>query len=81
VLKTNAAVHSQCLSWVKPGCYRTATAMTGSPPSADIPATLGRKHLHGQQYTTTPDNWRRIAHIILTGEKGYFDSRVATSWH
>ncbi len=37
----------------------------------------------GQQYFTTPDNWRRVAHIIadavyerLTGEKGYFDTRV-----
>lgn len=37
----------------------------------------------GQQYFTSPDNWRRIAHIIsdaiyerLTGEKGYFDTRV-----
>ena len=37
----------------------------------------------GQQYFTTPDNWRRIAHIIsdaiyerLTGDGGYFDSRV-----
>jgi TolB protein len=37
----------------------------------------------GQQYATTPDNWRRIAHKIsdaiyerLTGERGYFDTRV-----
>ena len=37
----------------------------------------------GQQYFSTPDNWRRISHIIsdaiyerLTGEKGYFDTRV-----
>ena len=34
-------------------------------------------------YTTTPDNWRRIAHKIsdavykaLTGESGYFDTRI-----
>ena len=40
--------------------------------------------LTGQQYFTTPDNWRRIGHIIsdsvyerLTGEKGYFDTRIA----
>ncbi|MFZ5692282.1 MAG: Tol-Pal system beta propeller repeat protein TolB [Pseudomonadota bacterium] len=37
----------------------------------------------GQQYTTTPENWRRIGHIIsdaiyerLTGDKGYFDTRI-----
>lgn len=37
----------------------------------------------GMAYMTTPDNWRRIAHIIadtiykrITGEDGYFDSRI-----
>jgi TolB protein len=41
------------------------------------------QQLAGQQYFSRPDNWRRIAHIIsdaiyerLTGESGYFDSRV-----
>src|SRR5437870_10894578 len=46
----------------------------------DIPSG---QQLAGQQYFTSPEYWRRIAHIIsdqvyerLTGEKGYFDSRV-----
>ena len=41
------------------------------------------QQIAGQQFFTTPDNWRRVAHIIadaiyqrLTGEKGYFDTRV-----
>src|SRR5215470_9018139 len=41
------------------------------------------QQLDGKQYFTTPDNWRRIAHIIsdlvyerLTGDKGYFDTRI-----
>src|SRR5579862_8866668 len=42
------------------------------------------QQLAGFAYTSTPQNWRRIAHIIadevykrITGEEGYFDTRVA----
>ncbi|MEX0852942.1 MAG: Tol-Pal system beta propeller repeat protein TolB, partial [Bauldia sp.] len=41
------------------------------------------QQMAGQQFFTSPDNWRRVAHIIadsiyqrLTGEEGYFDTRV-----
>src|SRR5262249_32013285 len=41
------------------------------------------QQLAGQQYFTSAESWRRIAHIIsdqvherLTGQKGYFDSRL-----
>ncbi len=41
------------------------------------------KQLTGEQFTMTADNWRRVGHMIadsiyerLTGEKGYFDTRV-----
>src|SRR5690625_3576267 len=44
---------------------------------------LAEEQLVGLAYTTSPSNWRRIAHIIsdevyerLTGEGGYFDTRV-----
>ena len=37
----------------------------------------------GNSYNFTPDNWRRVAHIIaddiykrITGEDGYFDTRI-----
>ncbi|WP_348626060.1 Tol-Pal system beta propeller repeat protein TolB [Rhodomicrobium sp. R_RK_3] len=42
------------------------------------------RELTGESFTTSSDNWRRIGHIIadaiyqrLTGEKAYFDSRIA----
>jgi TolB protein len=44
---------------------------------------LAQKQVAGVQFFALPENWRRIAHQIsdtiyqrLTGEKGYFDSRV-----
>lgn len=44
---------------------------------------FGETQMVGLQYTTTSENWRRIAHLVsdaiyerITGEKGYFDTRV-----
>ena len=44
---------------------------------------FGETQMVGQRFATTPENWRRIAHLIsdaiyerITGEKGYFDTRV-----
>lgn len=41
------------------------------------------QQLLGKSFTSTKDNWRRIAHVVadaiyerLTGEKGYFNTRV-----
>ena len=45
--------------------------------------TYGQSQIIGEQFFTTPENWRRVAHIIadaiyeaLTGEEGYFDTRI-----
>jgi TolB protein len=45
--------------------------------------TFSGQQLTGEQFFAQPENWRRVAHIIadaiyerLTGEKGYFDTRV-----
>jgi len=44
---------------------------------------FSQQQLIGMAYMTTPQNWRRIAHIIsdeiykrITGESGYFDTRI-----
>ena len=44
---------------------------------------VAAKEMVALAFSTTPDNWRRVAHIIsdkvyqrLTGENGYFDTRI-----
>ena len=44
---------------------------------------IAAKEMVALAFSTTPDNWRRVAHIIsdkiyqrLTGETGYFDTRI-----
>ena len=44
---------------------------------------FAEQQMTGLGYTSSPDNWRRVAHLIadaiyerLTGESGYFDTRV-----
>ena len=44
---------------------------------------FGEQQMAGLAYYTTPENWRRVAHIVadaiykrMTGEDGYFDSRI-----
>lgn len=44
---------------------------------------FAQAQLAGLAFQTTPDNWRRISHIIadtiykrITGEEGYFDTRI-----
>jgi len=44
---------------------------------------IAAKEMVALAFSTTPDNWRRVAHIIsdkiyqrLTGEDGYFDTRI-----
>ena len=44
---------------------------------------VAAKEMVALAFSTTPENWRRVAHIIsdkiyqrLTGEEGYFDTRI-----
>ena len=48
---------------------------------------LAAKEMMAIAFTTVPTNWRRVGHIItdkvyerLTGEKGYFDTRITVSY-
>jgi len=86
---SNIDVAPQFQNWKSINAQALATGRVTRQPDGRLKAefrlwdVVSGQQLAGQQYVTAPEYWRRIAHIIsdqiytrLTGEKGYFDSRV-----
>jgi TolB protein len=86
---TNIDVAPQFQNWKTINAQALVTGRMTRQPDGRLKAEFrlwdvaSGQQLTGQQYFTAPEYWRRIAHIIsdqiysrLTGDKGYFDSRV-----
>lgn len=76
-------------NWRQVGAEALVVGRVGPGPDGRLSAEFrlwdptNGKQLTGQRLGTTAQNWRRLAHMIadqvyqqLTGEKGYFDTRV-----
>jgi TolB protein len=86
---SNIDVAPQFQNWKTLNAQALVTGRMTKQPDGRLKAefrlwdVITGQQLAGQQYFTSPEYWRRIAHIIsdqiyeqMTGEKGYFDSRV-----
>ncbi|MGZ6016323.1 MAG: Tol-Pal system beta propeller repeat protein TolB [Phenylobacterium sp.] len=85
----NAAVQPNYPAWQKINAqallYGQASVVGGAlQVDFRICDVFAEKELKGQRFTSSPENWRRVAHKIadfvyqlLTGERGYFDTRIA----
>ncbi len=76
-------------NWRKINAQGLSTGLVRALPDGRINVqfrlwdVFAEQYLTGLQYTSPPTNWRRTAHLIadqiykrLTGEEGYFDTRV-----
>ena len=84
----NAAVQPRFADWKTinaPALVNGQVTMEGGRIRVDFRLwdVFQEQQLLGLQFTSSPENWRRVAHKIsdavyerLTGEKGYFDTRV-----
>jgi TolB protein len=76
-------------NWRQIGAEALAVGRVGQGPDGRLSAEFrlwdptNGKQLTGQRLATSPQNWRRLGHMIadqiyenMTGEKGYFDTRV-----
>ena len=95
-LKKNSFVQNPDIAHVKPRfedwrLIKAQALVTGKVTISDnklrtefrLWDTVAAKEMIALAFSTTPDNWRRVAHIIsdkiyqrLTGEEGYFDTRI-----
>ncbi|MHC5305855.1 Tol-Pal system beta propeller repeat protein TolB [Bartonella sp. LJL80] len=86
---SNPDVQPRFNDWQQIGAQGLATGRVNKEPDGRLRVefrlwdVFGGKQLEGRQFYTTPQSWRRVAHIIadaiytkMTGEKGYFDTRI-----
>lgn len=82
-------VEPQFGSWRPIGAQALVIGQTQTLPDGRLQVdfrlwdVFGGNQMFSHSYKATPDNWRRIAHIIadaiyqrITGETGYFDTRI-----